>query len=569
MFGHYLLSLRQGVADAAAMDRACTVVVEANRMELRLFGKATGAAAEGLRVAFAGMDLGDVAGEIAAVGLQWDGEAEALPVCAYRPLAEETERTPGSAEGTALFDVVASDVPWSAKYELGLGVNALNNVACARAVKPIAPAPSAGVGSLRVSTSIDVVDSAEAHSSRLAVELSGRYTIRDFDFGGSLSYLNEVQCSSKTLSVVLSEEVVEKGYEGTGAYQLTPDAQAYLRAEGAEKFRDRFGDYFVADVRRGARFIAVYVCEANTRKELNQFDAEFSLQSKKFDVATKDEFQELLEKHHIRLKAHLFFDGCKGVIPFRTVSDTADVGRALAWFNDHIDPAPLFAKLYHYSMLPECAALTNRIPGDLDLLVKAKAFYASLWRLKADVAFCPPNYSEGVKARFAPLYDKAVLDSNRILDRCDLIDEYAQKTAALQAQTTDILRRYQKYLKIKADAETEPKQKEKMRSSEATVWRYGLSDYPGCILKEEIFRAGWKIGWQERDFHFQEPGKTIVGYELISNWTDGSNGDWWKTSYGGLLGHRLDLHISSYYDKGCDWTIRAYLVDDSAIDFAE
>lgn len=53
----------------------------------------------------------------------------------------------------------------------------------------------------------------------------------------------------------------------------------------------------------------------------------------------------------------------------------------------------------------------------------------------------------------------------------------------------------------------------------------------------------------------------IVGWELISNWGDGTNGYWWKEKPQIIMTANPAVRIQSRAGRGFDWNLKIYYVN--------
>jgi hypothetical protein len=125
------------------------------------------------------------------------------------------------------------------------------------------------------------------------------------------------------------------------------------------------------------------------------------------------------------------------------------------------------------------------------------------------------------------------------------------------------------YFKVKSAVASEPPQGQEALDSQAGphVWEYGFSTYPEspAVVISSVkydYAEPWQIGWRESTLEFgPDPSKLIVGWRVQANWTDGTDGSWWKASDQILLTGHGAVHVKSEYDRACDWSVIFYIVD--------
>src|SRR5262249_12720382 len=139
------------------------------------------------------------------------------------------------------------------------------------------------------------------------------------------------------------------GTETADSFVLT-DAAKKLITENPERFRQSYGDYFVAAVERGARFIALYKFQASSREELNSFKASIGGHGPNvMSAEASSSFLQEAKKKNIQWKIDLTMDGYNGNPPASGPWDPDSVYRTLAWFRDNAVGIPVGVMLKHYS----------------------------------------------------------------------------------------------------------------------------------------------------------------------------------------------------------------------------
>jgi hypothetical protein len=130
------------------------------------------------------------------------------------------------------------------------------------------------------------------------------------------------------------------------------------------------------------------------------------------------------------------------------------------------------------------------------------------------------------------------------------------------------------YDKVVALVGEEPKKGEIIKENAGrNKWLYGFSSYSesSAIVIHTTslrFNEGWNMGRREKTLEVgPDQDKLFVGWEVVSNWTDGTNGEWWKTVEQILLTNHAAIHFKSLLDRGCDWTANFYWVDSKDYQF--
>lgn len=145
--------------------------------------------------------------------------------------------------------------------------------------------------------------------------------------------------------------------------------------------------------------------------------------------------------------------------------------------------------------------------------------------------------------------------------------EYQHRTDILQSALKDIYARLDFYLKVKKAIGTEPPKDHVIEEGTGVqTWMYGYKEYAksqavSIATSEMHYGESWHLGWREHNFDFGPDEQfMIVGWQVISNWNDGTNGQWKKNIDQILLTHRASVHVQSRWARGCDWTARIFYV---------
>jgi hypothetical protein len=78
--------------------------------------------------------------------------------------------------------------------------------------------------------------------------------------------------------------------------------------------------------------------------------------------------------------------------------------------------------------------------------------------------------------------------------------------------------------------------------------------------KNEDFQTDYSFAqYSKHEFVMGDHDKTIIGYQITSGWTDGTNG-WYKMHYGNVLESEIKVEVSSYKTRGCNWKIDVWMV---------
>jgi hypothetical protein len=125
------------------------------------------------------------------------------------------------------------------------------------------------------------------------------------------------------------------------------------------------------------------------------------------------------------------------------------------------------------------------------------------------------------------------------------------------------------YSKVKNAIRQEPAKDVKIDEEESgpQIWMYGYSVYSksdAVVIHQTTknYTEKWQFGRREATLEFgPDPNSLIVGWQVISNWGDGTNGTWYKANDQILMTNHGAVHVRSEYDRGCDWSVVFYFVD--------
>ncbi|WP_413560816.1 hypothetical protein [Bdellovibrio sp. HCB209] len=109
-------------------------------------------------------------------------------------------------------------------------------------------------------------------------------------------------------------------------------------------------------------------------------------------------------------------------------------------------------------------------------------------------------------------------------------------------------------------SEPEPYKLQKS-SKNLNHWMFGSSTFPyaNVITETKEIRADSGFGVTEQDAILNTNFATFVGYEVISNWHDGSNGNW-STDEKCMGNTRCIIELRSKQFRGMNFTVKMYWI---------
>lgn len=464
------------------------------------------------------------------------------------------------------LDQVISDIPWGDAFTFGAGIDAITGSVTGSAVKPFTPTQRT------VKTSHEQYSFIQSESElnrEIEAAASGKYNIEGVTINASASYLTKIKFSEMCITLIARFHSQYDGYDEAPSYELT-DAAKTMIGDPA-KFRKAYGDYFVSGGRRSSLFIGVYVCQTSTVESMNDFKASFGGEAPDvFSAEGSTHFMQSAKEHNVSITVDLFLEGYTGTAPSGPWTPEK-IMEALTWFKANQQGIDLTAKLRHYSTIdPNYPRTVDVAP---DVFVELRQLYTAVWDVRAGYNALPSYYLRQYKEEFTAL-DAGVTANQAILatDAAKRM-QYRQQAESLLGEINKVYDRMDFYYKVKSLVHTEPAPGQEIYEDGSThTWMYGFSTYTKSSAvtiqtNEQRYRDDWHVGWREATLQLgPDDSKLMVGWQVIANWTDGTDGRWWRVA-GILLTNIGAVHVKSLYDRGCDWTVKYYYVDSKDYQF--
>lgn len=459
------------------------------------------------------------------------------------------------------LDQIISGLNWVQGFKKGEGINAITGSQTASALQDFTPQQKTVKSSHEHYRFIQ--DDSE-YNQEVEASAAGKYNMEGIQVSASTKYLQKVKYSELSTTLLATYEVVYAGYDEANEYRFTEAAKGML-ADPA-KFRRAFGDYFIAGYQRGARFTAVYACQTTSAKQMNEFQSSFGAETPDvFSAEGSVRFLSAATKNHVSITCDLFMEGYEGVAPEGPWTPEK-IMETLNWFKKNATGTPLRAKLRHYSTLdPNYPYTVDIVP---DVFVELQRLYLKVWDVRSRYHSCPARYQSQFTNAFNAL-DAGVTSKQSLLP-IDPVQrrDYERQADILLALLKDVMDRMDFYFEVLNAVRTEPAINSPIEEGVGQqAWLYGFNTYPKSqavtINSTTLnYKDDWHIGWREHTFGFG-PDHTylIVGWKVVSNWTDGTNGQWEKKVDQILLTNQAAVHVQSLYDRGCDWSFVVYYVN--------
>lgn len=471
-----------------------------------------------------------------------------------------SSKTAIRGENQTELDQVISNLPWQDAFNFGAGVDAITGSVSGTAIQHFEPIQRT------VKTSSEIyrfIQSDSELNREIETSASGKYNIEGVTVNASAAYLSKIKYSELITTLVAEYESHYDGYDEAETYQFTDAAKKLIG--DPNKFRKSYGDYFVAGGRRSSRFTAVYTCQASSVESMDEFKASFGSEAPEvFSADGSARFVQAAAQHNINISVYLFMEGYQGTAPSGPWTPEK-IFEALTGFKANEKGVDLEAKLKHYSTIEP--SYPRKIDVTPDVFVELRQLYTKLWDIRSRYASIPGYYQDQLKNDYTTL-DYGIVSNQEIL----VSDEakrsvYQQKADSLMSVLSDITARMDFYFKVKKVVSTEPGNGQEIKEGKGQqTWLYGYSTYSksnAVVIDSTKLNYSKKghIGHREHTFEFGPQGNyLIVGWQVVSNWGDGTNGSWWEATNQILLTDYAAVHVKSQYDRGCDWSLIIYYV---------
>lgn len=190
------------------------------------------------------------------------------------------------------------------------------------------------------------------------------------------------------------DENVFDQYDEAENYELTDEARAML--SNPARFREEFGDYFIAGLRRFPRFTAIYRCQASSAESMEEFKASLGAETPQlFSAEGSARFLQLARTHNVSLEIQIGEHGFIGNSPYGPPWDVNKILQELEWCKKNLGGASFQAKLAHYSMV--ASGYPQTVPIAPSVFVELRQLYTTIWDVRTRYDSCPPAYKDQFK----------------------------------------------------------------------------------------------------------------------------------------------------------------------------
>ncbi|XP_065846441.1 uncharacterized protein [Oscarella lobularis] len=243
------------------------------------------------------------------------------------------------------------DVHWFPGMELGFGFDVLTGE-----VKP-SPFKMAESKAEKVSSSsqsseetFSFIESAQDIEKEMSVSTSLSFGLGSFSSSLSSEISDHVKVSQNTVTAIRKKTVKSDSYEMLDVLDLKEEAKSLLEQNDMIEFRNRYGDYFVAGMKRGSSFRAYYRCSASSSEEMSKLKASLKASYMAASAENETDVSDESKKINRCVSVSYTMYGVEGTYK-SSVSTLEDVNKALDYFSSNDKGAPLVAILRHYAFL--------------------------------------------------------------------------------------------------------------------------------------------------------------------------------------------------------------------------
>ncbi len=467
----------------------------------------------------------------------------------------QTISNPGSH-----LDSVVSNLPWGDAFDIGLGLNAVTGEVLGAAIKK----PNIKDEEVKSSQYYYHFISTEAElEQQIEVSAKGKYNMDGVNLSASASYLNQIKFSETSITLIAHYSSTFSGYDEADKYELTDEALKLI--EDKDKFREIYGDYFVAGHRRGSRFTAVFRCETKSASQLHKFRATVGADTPDvFSAEGSVKFKNAATENDVNISIKVEAVGYKGVLP-AVPEDPEGIIKLLEWFKENELGVPVRAKLYHFSQL--YSGFSAEVPIAPATFVALNQLYLTHWKIKNGLASIPSYYQKQYETEVSNFESELNAYSNTLAKNTTEREKLMLRANALYEDLRAVLERQDFYFSVAGQVAKEPKKDKLITCVDCgpKAWLYGYSTYnqSNAVSIHSIkkhYNKKWGPTVRAHTFNIDpDQTKLIVGWEIRGNLSNA--GEWKKISDQVILKNSASVWAQSDFWGDFDWTLHIYYVD--------
>ena len=449
---------------------------------------------------------------------------------------------------------IPDDPAISTVYPLGNGVEAFT----------LKPMTETAVSSFEVTSdekinmnstvSVSLIQNFSDYDREFGVNAEAGYKGAGFSVKANAAYSGYTKFSSDTITMIIKVEYLESTPRklDDSAYKLKDAAKKLLSTtEGAQNFRNVYGDYFVAGQQYGASYYGIINIRNTNKSQLEQVAAAISGTYSGFSVSTdvKNKLNEITKNS--TLEFHAYQQG--GDVITSKVSDINSLWANMETFQKSVKRSNLVAKnlyLLRYKRLDGAGAIPEKIPYSsarkkmvLDLMNKRSEMIREYTRFTSvPTSDMLTTYHESIDNNYKLLTDNFNSDLTDLWNDEALIKDYMEKFTTEMTLLRNLNLRYDFFSRLKQICRPQYDAKGDQRYLPAftgfDVRGFGLSS-SSCedLIKKDmhedtkVFDISWTEGIHQKEDGAGDTKSVICGYALRNTAESAPNNSLTATEY--------------------------------------
>ncbi len=462
-----------------------------------------------------------------------------------------------------------SEMVWLDGYELGSGINAINGNISTRF--PVEVTNIIEGQYFTHEQYVNEITNESSFNNQLKISGKTSLNIGAGKISEESSYLNSVKYSKVTTTYIAYHRTKATDYDHVkdGNYKLTDDALKLI-SNNPQKFREIYGDYFISGVRKGALFVGMYICTAESEEAMKDFKTSVNgSYGSIFSIEGSTEFNKIAKEKNVDIQFNIEMYGITKDIPSfdkdnegNSILNGNKIPVALAWFNENQVMIPEYAQLTHYSQLH------HDFPQTIDVKPKTFVKIQNLYNLNATVKnrynTCPGDYAKDFELDYGGIQIELISFAGEFTSNIKKVDELTDKVLELKEKLDNVFDRYDFYCEVHSMIGDEPQKGIKNPANSKTSWSYGIIQDSSPVKDVNItavhksYQKNRHTGHRTYTFDFEKDSeKMIIGWTINSN---RNNKYWEKMNDRILTGNEMQIYVSSDFDKGIDFSAKCYYV---------
>lgn len=371
----------------------------------------------------------------------------------------------------------------------------------------------------------------------------------------STSFLSQVSYSSTSSTILFFRNDIEHDYCYLIAPALTTPALDLLNAS-ITGFRATYGDYFINGIKSGSQIIFMLECKSDTEEHHTEFQAKIGAEIP--DQLSAD-FQTTVNNisSTTNTSVSLSIIQTGAATPPNPIDWNArDLDSLIKNYIDTLSPVPQFVELSHYQTLPHAAAYPTLINYNGNVANSVITLYQDYWSIIKKYENTDTLYTDKFSDEYLSFYnglpgcqETLVTDPDQFIYYRTLADRLMIYFTAISA--------------IPAEQAVSNNTHNNDSRSGPQRWQYGTTSVSKGgvqVTTANVKRDNHTTGHKGGSLQVNIPSGIIVGWEIIPDWTDGTDGYWVKDAQIILMNSNGSIWAQSEQYRGLSWTANFYHV---------